>query len=71
MSLSFDDKILGEKVNNYCSSSDGEGGDSDEGSNDEKSNGDDVRCVALPPTTTDSLGNQVARVSSNLSPLLK
>ncbi|VDL19535.1 unnamed protein product [Hymenolepis diminuta] len=61
MSLSFDDKILGEKVNNYCSSSDGEGGDSDEGSNDEKSNGDDARCLALPLTTTDSLGNQVAQ----------
>ncbi|KAM3186307.1 hypothetical protein ACTXT7_004562 [Hymenolepis weldensis] len=61
MSLSFDDKILGEKVNNYCSSSDGEGRDSDEGSNNEKSNGDDVRCLALRPITTYSLGNQVAQ----------
>nr|CUU00438.1 hypothetical transcript [Hymenolepis microstoma] len=57
MSLSFDDRILGEKVNNYCSSSDGEGNDSDEASNN-----CDVECFAPPSTIPASLGNQVAQV---------
>ncbi|VDN98242.1 unnamed protein product [Rodentolepis nana] len=56
MSLSFDDRILGEKVNNYCSSSDGEGEDSDEASDN-----DEVECFAPPPPSPASLGNQVAQ----------
>ncbi|KAM7540736.1 hypothetical protein Aperf_G00000040704 [Anoplocephala perfoliata] len=58
MSLSFDDKILGEKVDNYCSSSD-EGTDSDE-SNEEELNGGDATRTAPTPPVTDSLGSQVA-----------
>lgn len=61
MSLSFDDKILGEKVDNYCSSSD-EGPDSDETSV-EGSNGDVAIGTASTAPITDSSGSQVAQVT--------
>ncbi|KAL5112348.1 Phosducin-like protein [Taenia crassiceps] len=58
MSLSFDDKILGEKVDNYCSSSE-EGEDSDEG-NDEEGD-EDVSGVVASPPHSDALSQQVAQ----------
>ncbi|VDK32040.1 unnamed protein product [Taenia asiatica] len=58
MSLSFDDKILGEKVDNYCSSSEGSGG-SDESNAGEGS--EDVSGVAAPPLPSDTLSHQVAQ----------
>ena len=60
MSLSFDDKILGEKVNNYCSSS--EGSDDSDESNDEGST-EDVSRVAAAPPVNNSFSSQVAKVS--------
>lgn len=59
MSLSFDDKILGEKVDNYCSSSE-EGEGSDE-SNDEEGNGG-VSGAAAPPLPSNMLSQQAAQV---------
>ena len=59
MSLSFDDKILGEKVDNYCSSSE-DGGESDESQNGDSF--DENPCVAATSNLNASPGNQVAKV---------
>ncbi|EUB64551.1 Phosducin-like protein [Echinococcus granulosus] len=58
MSLSFDDKILGEKVDNYCSSSEG-GEDSDESDGGEGHEA--ISGVAAPPLATDTLSHRVAQ----------
>ncbi|OWF53223.1 phosducin-like protein [Mizuhopecten yessoensis] len=47
MALSFDDKILGEKVNNYCSSSEDEADEEDTGVSDPE---DDVKKAIKGPT---------------------
>ncbi|VDM36170.1 unnamed protein product [Hydatigera taeniaeformis] len=56
MSLSFDDRILGEKVDNYCSSSDE--ADSDESNDEEVSKGVPV---AVASRFSDTLSHQVAQ----------
>ncbi|VDD80437.1 unnamed protein product [Mesocestoides corti] len=58
MALSFDDRILGEKVNNYCSSS--EDGEDSDSSNDDENNADGS-CAPSPSLAPDLLSQQVAR----------
>ena len=63
MALSFDDRLLGEKVNNYCSSSEDEHEHEDSGSEDEEQNGQGAHD---PSYSSGPLSQQVAKVSGFL-----
>lgn len=68
MALSFDDKLLGEKVNNYCSSSEDE---LEEENSDAEQSVSEIKCDEHIPVQLDNTHQVIYIYNIDFRPVLK